>query len=62
MYRIEFMPVPEELIIAVQDDTAVFLHSFQNFQLGLQDALHGAKMLNVHGADVGDDSHVRAVR
>ena len=46
------------LVIAVEQHRGIFRHALQNFQLGLQDALLGAQMLDVHGADVDDHRQI----
>jgi len=50
--------VPEQRLVSVEDAVAVFGQAAQDLQLGLQDALARAEMLDVHGADVRDDGDV----
>ena len=46
--------VPQQGLVTVEDADAVFRHAAEDLELGLQDALAGAQVLDVHGADVGD--------
>ena len=50
---------PQQGIVTVEDDLAILPHAFHDLQLRPEDALLGAKMLNVHGADVDDHRHIR---
>ena len=51
--------VPQQGLVTVEDADAVFRHAAEDLELGLQDALAGAQVLDVHGADVGDDGDIR---
>ena len=50
--------VPKKRLVAVEHADSIFRHTPENFELGLQDALTGAKMFDMHGADVGDNSDI----
>ena len=50
--------VPKKRLVAVEHADSIFRHTPENFEFRLQNALAGTKMLNVHGADVGDNSDI----
>ena len=51
--------IPKQRLIAVEHAHAARQHIMHDLQLGLQDALPRAEMLDVHRADVGNQRNVR---
>ena len=54
-----FPPVPQQRLVAIQNQMSLRPQALQDLHLGFQDSFPGAQILNVHGADVGDDRNVR---
>ena len=49
---------PQQGLVAVENGGPAGRQTLQDLQLGLADALPGAQVFDVHGADVGDDGHL----